>query len=333
MSLPILRTQDTLVSVVMPCYNVADTLEEAVNSVLAQTHQNFELILIDDGSTDGATPELCDSFARDKRVRVIHQENTGLAGARNAGMREAVGEYIALLDSDDLFEPEKLEAHVAHFQLQPELGLSFSYSRFISDEGKKLPMIQGGRVTEIEPAHVLCRNPIGNGSAAVLRRTALYDVAPPGAQSGEDQQGNFFDRELRQSEDVEFWLRLITTTRWKIGGISQPLTRYRLSNGGLSANTGEQLATWEAFLRKASSYAPELVGEFGGRARAYQLRYLCRRSIQLRRPSQAVGYLVAAFREDLAILWQEPARTLGTAAACLLAYCVVPLWRVLPGRR
>jgi len=321
-SVPELRP---LVSVVMPCYNVADTLTEAVESVLNQTYQNFELILVDDGSTDGVTPALCDHHAMHAKVQVIHQSNTGLAGARNTGLRAAGGEFIALLDSDDLFEPEKLALHVQHFEAHPELGLSFSYSRFITDEGRLLPMQQGGRVADIRPEHVLCRNPVGNGSAAVLRRASLGDIAAPSSADGRRKAGEYFDTELRQSEDVEFWLRLVCTTQWQIGGLDQPLTRYRLSSAGLSADTSKQLATWETFLDKASGYAPELVSRFGNRARAYQLRYLCRRSLQLNSPVAAAHFIKAALVEDAAIVWQEPVRTLGTMVACAGALLTSPL--------
>lgn len=314
-----------LVSVVMPCYNVAATLAEAVESVLRQTYRRFELILVDDGSTDGMTPALCDSYASNPQIKVIHQSNTGLAGARNTGLRAAHGEYIALLDSDDLFEPEKLAAHVEHFAANPELGLSFSYSRFITDEGRVLPLVQGGRVSIVRAEHILCRNPVGNGSAAVLRRSALDDVAAPCGNDGRTRSDEYFDTHLKQSEDVEFWLRLVCTTQWQAGGIVQPLTRYRLNNSGLSADTARQLATWETFLERAAVYAPELVRTFGHRARAYQLRYLCRRSLQLRSPLAAFRFMKAALGEDLAIAWQEPGRTLGTAAACVGLLLCSPL--------
>jgi len=316
-----------LVTVVMPCFNSARTLVEAVESVLTQSYEKFELLLIDDGSDDGVTPQLCDSLSKDSRIRVIHQDNTGLAGARNRGFREALGEYIALLDSDDVYESDKLAAHVEHFQSDPAMGLSFSYSRFMSDSGKPLPVIQGDRISDIRASDVLCRNPIGNGSAAVIRRAALQDIAAPteSRETASDGMVQYFDQELRQSEDVEFWLRLITTTDWLVSGIDRPLTRYRLSSGGLSADTQQQLMTWETFLAKAERYAPELVKRYGDLARAYQLRYLCRRSIQMRKPWQAARYLFAAFKEDLMILIEEPRRTLATAAACALTMCAAPV--------
>ena len=89
------------VSVVIPVYNVMPYLERCVQSVVRQTYQNLEIILVDDGSTDGSG-KLCDKIAgTDQRIRVIHQKNQGLSGARNTGIRQATGEYVVFLDSDD----------------------------------------------------------------------------------------------------------------------------------------------------------------------------------------------------------------------------------------
>lgn len=316
-----MKETNPLVSVVMPCYNVADTLAEAVSSVLNQTYETLELILVNDGSTDGETPKLCDSFQEDSRVRVIHQANLGLAGARNTGLAAAQGDYVALLDSDDLYEPEKLALHVDHLAANPKVGLSFSYSRFLSEAGKPLLLTQGKQVRGIRPEHVLCRNPVGNGSTAVLRREVLAAVAKP---QGSESEHEYFDTELRQSEDVEFWLRVIATTQWNIEGIDKPLTLYRLNSGGLSANTAEQLASWELFLEKASGYAQSTVSQFGSYARAYQLRYLARRSVHSRSPLAALAYLRDALRAEPRILLQEPFRTLATAAAAFGCVLLVP---------
>ncbi len=98
--------RDCLISVIIPVYNVAPYLERSINSVLAQTHANLEVILIDDGSTD-ESGKICDKFAEsDGRIKVIHQQNQGLSVARNVGLNEANGEWIAFLDSDDWIEKE-----------------------------------------------------------------------------------------------------------------------------------------------------------------------------------------------------------------------------------
>lgn len=107
------------VSVIVPVYNIARDLPRCVESILNQTYKDLELILVDDGSTDGSG-ELCDSYAQDARVKVIHQKNAGVSAARNAGLDAATGEYLTFVDSDDYVEPalyEKMAAAMEQEQL------------------------------------------------------------------------------------------------------------------------------------------------------------------------------------------------------------------------
>ena len=105
--------QNPLISVIVPVYNVAAWLPRCVDSVLTQTYQNLEILLIDDGSTD-ASGEICDAYAeKDPRIRVIHKKNGGLSSARNAGLDVSNGQYIGFVDSDDWIEPEMYEKMLA----------------------------------------------------------------------------------------------------------------------------------------------------------------------------------------------------------------------------
>ena len=99
-----------VLSVVIPVYNVAQYLEQCVDSVLASQETDYEILLVDDGSTDGVCPGICDRYAlaNPDRIRVIHQENQGLGGARNTGLAQALGEYVFFVDSDDYLAPEAL---------------------------------------------------------------------------------------------------------------------------------------------------------------------------------------------------------------------------------
>ena len=122
-------------TVIVPVYNVEDYLEKCVNSILAQTLKDFELLLVDDGSTDGSGA-LCDQLAqRDPRIRVIHQENQGLGGARNTGIAQAQGEWLLLVDSDDWIEPTTLERTVDAGETCSAQLVMFGY-RAVNEEGR-----------------------------------------------------------------------------------------------------------------------------------------------------------------------------------------------------
>lgn len=125
------------VSIIVPVYNVADYLDKCISSIHSQLSDDVELILVDDGSTDGVSPELCDLWARrDSRITVIHKENGGLSDARNAGMKHAVGKYIFFVDSDDYIEEDTLEILKRYIELDDEL-IVFNY-RMVDEDGQEL---------------------------------------------------------------------------------------------------------------------------------------------------------------------------------------------------
>ena len=109
------------ISVIIPTFNRVRLVVQAIDSVLKQSFHDFEIVVIDDGSSDD-TGAVIQQYT-DPRVRYIYQENTGLAGARNAGIRAARGQYVAFLDADDLFLPHNLDSHIAEIERHPQLGL------------------------------------------------------------------------------------------------------------------------------------------------------------------------------------------------------------------
>ena len=303
------------VSVVVPVYNVERFVGDAIGSVLAQRFEDFELIVVDDRSPD-ASMAVVAGFDDPRLRTVVHAENRGLAGARNSGIRAARGRYVALLDSDDRWDPDKLGAHVAHLDARPEVGVSFSRSLFIDERGRSLETYQMPRLSGIDADHLLCRNPVGNGSAPVLRREALDDIAFRANRHGTEETC-WFDESFRQSEDIECWIRIAATTRWRFEGLSAPLTHYRLNPASLSADIAKQLATWEAVMDKLRGYAPELWARSGRLARAFQLRYLARQAVRQRDGAAALRLALEALRTAPRMLAREPSRTLLTLGAAL----------------
>ncbi len=308
------------VSIIMPVYNVEAFVGEAVKSVLDQTFADFELLIIDDGGTD-ASIEICSRFD-DPRIRIISQSNRGLAGARNTGIIHARGEYIALLDSDDRWMPEKLMLHVIHLDAAPNVGVSYSGSRFIDGSGTPLRQAQRPKLKNVTAADILCRNPVGNGSAPVIRRSVLAMVAY--AHPEDSSRICHFDESFRQSEDIELWVRLALRANCKFDGINGLMTEYRVIAGGLSANVVRQYETWTRMLAKAEDIDPAFVAEHGARARAYQLRYLSRRSVQLGDGSFAISLFLQAMKSSLSPLIEEPVKTAATFAAAHLARWLKP---------
>lgn len=299
------------VSIVVPANNAAETIAETIRSLLAQSFADFELIAVDDESTD-ATMEILQSFD-DPRLRVLWQFNRGLAGAHNTGIAAAQGEYIGFCDADDLWTPDKLAAHVAHLDARPEVGISYSGSALIGPDGAPTGLAQHPRLTGVDAAHVLKRNPIGNGSAAVIRREALDALRH--RPENETVRDRWFDETFRQSDDIEGWTRFAVSSDYRIEGIPGLLTLYRVNPHGLSANIDRQLESWERMLAKLARIAPDLVVREGAAARAYQHRYLLRRAITARdaRAARKLMRLMAfGSAEPMAL---EPVKTLTTFAA------------------
>ena len=308
------------VSIIMPVYNVEAYVAEAVASVLAQSYGDFELLIIDDGGTDRSI-EICSKFV-DPRIRIISQPNRGLAGARNTGILHARGEYIALLDSDDRWRPEKLMLHVIHLDSAPDVGVSYCGSQFIDGSGTVLRQAQRPKLRDVTAADILCRNPVGNGSAAVIRPSVLELVAFPHPQDAD--RICHFDESFRQSEDIELWVRLALSANCKFDGIEGLLTEYRIIAGGLSANVVRQYETWTRMLAKAENIDPAFVTKHGPRARAYQLRYLSRRSIQLGDGSFGFSLFMESMATSTKPLIEEPLKTAATFVAATLARWLKP---------
>jgi glycosyltransferase involved in cell wall biosynthesis len=309
------------VSVIIPTYNAEKYIAKTIQSVLNQTYQDFEVLVIDDASPDRSVA-VCRQF-KDSRIRVISQANRGLPGARNTGIRAAKGEFIAFLDADDIWLPEKLEKHVQQLDQRPEVGISFSYSAFIDDTDALTGLYQKPqRLEGITPDYVLCRNPIGNGSAAVLRRAVFEDIAFDDDKHGKVETCYFDERVNHHSADatdVECWLRISITTRWAMAGIAEPLTQYRIHTGGLSANVLKQLESLEAVIEKTRGYAPDIIRRCEHRAKAYHLRYIARRAVTLRDGKLAVSMMHRSLASNWQIILEEPKKTAMTAGA---AYCL-----------
>ena len=303
------------VSIVVSAYNTLKTLPETVDSLLAQTFADFEVVVVDDGSSDGTAHWVLSH--PDSRLRLVRQINRGLAGARNGGIAATASEYVGFCDGDDLWEPEKLSEHVAFLDANPDVGLTYSGSMLIDAESQPIGLSQKPKIDDVTPRDVLLRNPIGNGSTPVIRRACLDDIVFRPSGETRDQ---WFDETFRQSEDIECWVRIALTTSWRVAGTDEPLTRYRILSSGLSANLLKQMESWTRVADRVAELSPEFAKAHIPAARAYQLRYLARRAVTLGSGKTACALMANSMTSSRHPLVHEPVKTLTTVgAAAVLA--------------
>src|SRR5215208_4939235 len=189
------RPEGGKVSVVIPCYNQARFLGEAIQSVLCQGYTDLEIIVVDDGSNDG-TEEVASGYAReDPRVRLIKQENRGLAAARNRGLAEAGGEYVVFLDSDDRLVSEALEVGVRELEAHPGCAFVSGICRKITADGSIVPGWEQFRVRDDPYLELLRSCPVY--VPAVMYRRSVFDAV------------GGFDASYRAAEDYDLYYRIL----------------------------------------------------------------------------------------------------------------------------
>lgn len=207
-------------SVIIPTWNRRDLVARAIDSVLAQTRAVDEIIVVDDGSTDGTGEYLADRYG--KRVFHVHQDNAGVSAARNRGLALARGRYLALLDSDDEWLPEKTARQVEFLEAHPDIGMALCNVLRVNPDGSLIDVFDRRlQVPADGPAlHWVLRDP-ALAPLSVLMRREVYETV------------GGFDEELRTAEDLDFHLRV--AARWPIGVVAEPLARALRGHDGLSA--------------------------------------------------------------------------------------------------
>lgn len=304
-----------LVSIIIPLYRSEAFILDTLQSVFEQTYEDFEVIIVDDGSPDDSA-DVCRRIG-DPRIRIFQRENSGPCRSRNFGISQGRGEFIAFLDHDDHWLPEKLEKHVRHLNENPDVGYSFGPSQFMDLDGNPLSLFQVPKLRDITPRDVICRNPAGNGSVPVIRRVLLDAVSFTTERDGKPEV-MFFDDEAAGWEDTELWFRMIHQTDWKLEGIPDCLTLYRLTPGGITSDAEKKQAAFERGLERARRYAPDFIGRHAAAARAYHLRTLARRMAQSHDAAGAVNFVNRSLRSYPGILIEDFRRTAVTIAAAYL---------------
>lgn len=206
------------VSVVIPAYNAVRFVNATIDSVLSQTLQDFEILAVDDGSTDN-TKEILETYG--DKIRYLPKKNGGVSSARNFGIENAKGKYIAFLDADDVWMPEKLEKQVSLMETNEELGLCYAATQKVDEELNYLSSIPANAYEDYTESLLLNLNIVaGSCSSAMVRREILA-------------QTDGFDSRFTTYADWEFWLRLSLLT--KFAPINEELVKYRIVKGSMSS--------------------------------------------------------------------------------------------------
>jgi glycosyltransferase involved in cell wall biosynthesis len=224
-----------LVTVVIPCYNQAHFLGEAIESVLSQSYRNFEIIVVDDGSTDN-TSEVASHY---EEVRLVRQENRGLAGARNSGLAEAEGEYLVFLDADDRLLPRALEAGLECFDAHPECALVAGHSNIIGRDGSFRRVVKVESPDRDYYVGLLKYCHISPPASAMFRRSVFETVG--GFTSGVDA-----------SADLDMYLRV--ARHFPLRRYDEAVADYRMHGENMTRNSGRMLSSDVTVLRSQRTY-------------------------------------------------------------------------------
>lgn len=279
-----------LVSVVIPTRNRGQYISQALDSVFAQTFTNYEIIVVDDGSTDN-TKELLTPLIQKGSIRYELQDAKGVSAARNYGVRVARAAYIAFLDSDDLFLPTKLEKQLSVFSRDKELGfVHCSFSKF-DDQGQDLGVRDTARFQgQIYPSMLLEWSVLMAMPCMLMRADVLKEVGG-------------FDEQMTWAEDLDLWRRI--ARRYRVGTVPEALVKVRVHAASTSFDKTGGSRGFERYLEKAfaedpglkegfrkqaaakmyAKLAQNLLGEGGAeqmqQARQHALRALAARPLQL----------------------------------------------------
>ena len=269
------------ISVIIPAYNAMCYLPDTLDNLLKQTYNDFEVIIVNDGSSDSI--EQWFSQFKDQRIKLISQENQGAGIARNTGIINARSEYIAFLDADDIWEPTKLEKQVRILEDNPEVGLVYTWVEYVNEigqsTGRVLKHTAEGNVWE----KLIESNPIECGSVAMVRRSCFDDVG-------------IFDVNVGSFvEDWELWLRIASRFPFKV--VKEVLVYYRQHSNSASKNWQAMEKGYNIVIEKAFDSAPNKLKYLQNKSYAYAYFCLAWKPLQAR----TQDYKTAVYFRGLAI--------------------------------
>lgn len=293
------------VSIIMPIYNAERSLNAAIESVRAQSFTSWELILVDDGSTDKSY-HIAQAIAEaDKRIRLYRQPNNGPSRARNAGIERSTSEIIAFLDADDRWRTDRLAQMLSALDAMPKAGVLFSRTQFFDAASGQLGTTSPHK-DKLTPSILLAENPVCSTSNIICRRSVL------------EQIGSFRDG-LDFAEDQDWLLRVALDGRHEIRGVDAVSFYYASGDHSQSSDLEAMHAGWLEMADDAALAHAETIGRLRAFAYARFLRYLARRALRMRRGDQAFSYILRALYEHPSLIFKQPKRTALTFLGALLS--------------
>lgn len=233
------------ITVIITCYNIKDYVQSAIHSVLAQSYHSTEIIVVDDGSSDG-TDSALEQYVSDGQIIYIRKENGGPSSARNCGIRHATGTLIAFLDGDDLWEPDKLESQVEAFNDNAAAGMVFCDFSTFDDHGNVACQKNASLYKHCKPVefdYLLSRNNFIYPSTVLIGRHVF-------------EKTGYFDETLRGPEDYDMWLRI--SREFKVIGLESSLVRIRQHSANLTKGIPSMIRNEIAALEKHRNYLGKL---------------------------------------------------------------------------
>ena len=306
-----------LVAAIVPAHNAAATLAETLRSVRAQTYTNLDIVVVDDGSHD-ATGEIAREHARlDPRIRLIRQENGGVAAARNAGILATDAEFVAPVDADDVWAPEKTERQLTAMTANPNATLCYTWFACIDRQSRIIGF--GARHTaEGDALRAMCRtNLVGNGSGAMMRRDAVIAAG-------------LYDPTLRARggqgcEDYKLYLALAAAGDVVV--VQDFLTGYRILPRNMSSDTVQMCRSHLFVLDELSAARPELADDLNIGRRVFA-QWLVLRAIRELRLTKVAGLFFTLARQDrdaaLALIASAPSFIASRATAKVRRWLPAP---------
>ncbi|MBD2578575.1 glycosyltransferase family 2 protein [Oscillatoria sp. FACHB-1406] len=303
------------VSVIIPAYNAEVWLERTVNSVLAQSDRDFEIIIVDDGSSDRTVEIATELSQRDGRIVILQQSNSGVAAARNFGIANARGEFIAPLDADDIWYPQHLEKQVKRLsQSDSSVGLVYSWSVDINENDSPLGPFHASTIEGDVYKTLICHNFLGNASATLIRRSCLERVG-----------GYNSDLKVQNAQGCEDWdLYLRIAEKYRFCVVPEFTVGYRKIASSMSRDYQKMARSHRLMLQATRQNRPDIPLLLHRLSCSSFYLYLARQSHHDRDPEQTIFWLLEALKADFI----TPLGRYGWYSLLLQS-----LWQILTGRQ